>query len=291
MSKAAVGILTFNRSIEVQRAIDSVLPQMGEQDELIVADNNSSDNTEEVIKKNYPQVRYIKNTSNLGGPAGRNEIFKICKSDFIINLDDDGWLEEDAVEKVREAFDSDPALGVVVFRQRYPESGSGARQFEQAGREPAHFYEGVCAFRMEMLADVGLYPNDFFQYHEALDLGIRILDSKWKMISCPDVVMWHPKVGGGGANEDGRWDYYKFRNYLYVVIRRFPFPENIIFFLRKLGLYLFYALKHKTLHKFFAALRDVLKALPSCREYGKVSRQTVRKYYKVMKRVEREMFD
>ena len=279
MSKIVAGILTFNRSEPLCRALDSVISQGIEDLEIIVVDNNSTDNTETIVRQKYPQVKYIKNAENLGGPGGRNVIYRNCTADYIINIDDDGYLAPDTIRQIKQAFDDDSSVGVVTFRQCFTDEPDKRRMFEDYGNEAVHFYEGVCAFRMKMLEEVGLYPEDFFQYHEALDLGIRILDSQWRMISRPDIVMWHPRTGGGGANEDGRWDYYKFKNYLYVVTRYFPAPLNWIYFFRKAGLYFFYAIKHRSLGKYFRAMAKVISDLPKAKSFKKVRPETVRRYY------------
>ncbi|MGE4285524.1 MAG: glycosyltransferase family 2 protein [Phycisphaerae bacterium] len=286
----AVGILTFNRAEPLRRALDSVLEQGIEPLEVIVADNGSTDGTAEMLARDYPHVKLIRIEQNIGGPAGRNVIFQNCSSDYIINLDDDGYLAPDTIEKVREAFEADSEAGVIALRQCFTDEPDKGRSFAEAGEEAVHFYEGVCAFRMAMLEEVGLYPQDFFHHHEALDLGIRILDSRWKIISRPDIIMWHPRLGGGSNADRTRWDFLRFRNYLYVVTRYYPAPLNLYWFARKSLLYLCYSLKRRTLTSWCRAMMAVLAGLPKAARYKKVRAETVRRYYREMKRTERKHF-
>jgi len=96
INKVSVIIPTYKRSDFLQRAIDSILSQTYTNIEVIVVDDNTPDSnyrleTERKMMKyrNYSNVIYIKNQSNLGGALARNEgIFKAC-GDYITFLDDD----------------------------------------------------------------------------------------------------------------------------------------------------------------------------------------------------------
>ena len=69
----SVIIPTYNRAHLVGRAIRSVLNQTFQDFEIIVVDDGSTDNTEEVVKGfNDPRIRYIRHEENRGGSAARN---------------------------------------------------------------------------------------------------------------------------------------------------------------------------------------------------------------------------
>lgn len=88
----SVIIPTFNRAYTVHKAIESVLNQKFKNFELIVVDDGSEDNTDEVIS-NYKQVIYVKKKHE-GQSAARNSGLKIAKGEYIASLDsDDVWNE------------------------------------------------------------------------------------------------------------------------------------------------------------------------------------------------------
>lgn len=69
----SVVIPTYNRAHLVSRAIQSVLNQTYQDFELIVVDDASTDNTEEVVKDfKDNRIRYIYHDENKGGAAARN---------------------------------------------------------------------------------------------------------------------------------------------------------------------------------------------------------------------------
>lgn len=84
---------TFNRAQLVRRAIDSVLAQTYPNLELIVVDDGSTDDTEEVLaEENDPRFRYIRQ-ENSGLSAGRNRGFAVAAGAWIACLDDDDQVE------------------------------------------------------------------------------------------------------------------------------------------------------------------------------------------------------
>lgn len=84
-------------------AIDSVMQQLNSNHELIIVDDGSTDKTEEVIlsaKSRYSQpITYIYK-DNSGPASARNLGFKHAQGEFIIFLDADDQLTDDALEKI-----------------------------------------------------------------------------------------------------------------------------------------------------------------------------------------------
>ena len=90
----AAVIPTFNRASLVSRALDSVMRQTFLPSEIIVVDDGSTDNTENLISEKYRTVAYLK-TENKGVSAARNIGIKATKSEWIAFLDsDDEWLPQ-----------------------------------------------------------------------------------------------------------------------------------------------------------------------------------------------------
>ena len=93
----SVIIPTYNRAYLLGRAIKSVLNQTYQDFEIIVIDDNSTDNTEKVIKEfqeKDKRVRYIQHKKNKGASATRNTGIKNAKGIYISFLDsDDEWLK------------------------------------------------------------------------------------------------------------------------------------------------------------------------------------------------------
>ncbi len=87
-------IPTYNRAHLISRAINSVLPQMEADDELIIVDDGSTDNTADVVARYRDRVKYIR-TTNGGCGAARNRGVKEATRPLVAFLDsDDEWMPE-----------------------------------------------------------------------------------------------------------------------------------------------------------------------------------------------------
>lgn len=93
--KVSVVITTYNRADLVGRAIQSVLNQTYTDYEIIVVDDCSTDNTNEIVKSFHDlKIRNIYHEHNRNLPAARNSGTRIAKGDYIAFLDDDDEWEK-----------------------------------------------------------------------------------------------------------------------------------------------------------------------------------------------------
>jgi len=92
----SVIIPTYNRAHLVGRSIQSVINQTYQDFEIIVVDDGSTDNTEDIIKefqKKDKRIKHIKHNKNKGGSAARNTGIRAARGEYIAFLDsDDEWM-------------------------------------------------------------------------------------------------------------------------------------------------------------------------------------------------------
>jgi glycosyltransferase involved in cell wall biosynthesis len=97
--KVSVIIPTYNRKNMIGDAIQSVLNQTHRNFEIIIIDDASDDNTEEVVKSfNDVRIKYILHKENKGGSAARNTGIKKARGKFIAFLDSDDWWHPKKLE-------------------------------------------------------------------------------------------------------------------------------------------------------------------------------------------------
>lgn len=117
-STVAAVIPTYNSAHLIRRALDSVVAQTRPVDEIIVVDDGSTDNTEEVVKA-YAGVRYIRQ-ENSGAAIARNNGIFAAQSEWIAFLDaDDEWLPDKILRLTEAAGD----YGVAYSNYWIEESG------------------------------------------------------------------------------------------------------------------------------------------------------------------------
>ncbi len=89
-----VVIPTYNRKGLLPRALASVARQIRLPEEVIVVDDGSTDDTEGLIRRQFPDVRYLQQ-ENRGVSAARNRGIREAKGEWVAFLDsDDEWLPE-----------------------------------------------------------------------------------------------------------------------------------------------------------------------------------------------------
>ena len=92
--KISVVIPAYNRLFLLKRAIESVIRQVDPVDEIIVVDNGSSDGTANMVRNQFPKVRYIFEPQ-AGVSKARNTGIRSSKCDWIALLDsDDEWVKK-----------------------------------------------------------------------------------------------------------------------------------------------------------------------------------------------------
>jgi len=94
--KVSIIMPTYNRAYILEKAIKSVLAQSYEDWELIIVDDGSKDNTEEVVSRYVGEkVRYISYPVNRGGNHARNVGIRLAQGEYLAFLDSDNeWIPE-----------------------------------------------------------------------------------------------------------------------------------------------------------------------------------------------------
>lgn len=110
--KVSVIIPTYNRARLVQESIDSVLQQSFRDFEIIVIDDGSTDDTEQVLQRFSSQIRYIKQ-GNRGLNAARNRAIDLSQGEYIAFLDSDDLWRRFKLEVDVSVLDSYPDVGFV----------------------------------------------------------------------------------------------------------------------------------------------------------------------------------
>ena len=90
---------TFNRAHLIAESIDAVLAQMSADDELLVVDDGSTDNTPDVVGAYGPPVRYVRQP-NSGKSAALNRAMALTDGQFVWICDDDDLLRPNAVNRL-----------------------------------------------------------------------------------------------------------------------------------------------------------------------------------------------
>jgi glycosyltransferase involved in cell wall biosynthesis len=182
----SVIIPTYNRAHLIGRSINSVLNQTYQDFELIIVDDGSSDNTEEIIRAfNDPRILFLKHPENRGVSAARNTGIKEARGSYIAFQDsDDEWLPE-KLEKQMAVFKQDKkgdlglvlceTLGVIQNVETRVAPQANRLNYEQLISHLGAYGEGTQRFLLKRdLTAPELYFDEKLKAWEEWDLLLRL---------------------------------------------------------------------------------------------------------------------
>lgn len=111
----SIVMATYNRAKLLPRSINSVLNQTYRNFELIIVDDGSTDNTEDVVRY-YEDPRIVfRKQANHGVLDARNSGLDLARGDYITLLDDDDELLPEALERAKVEIGRFPSAGLLWF--------------------------------------------------------------------------------------------------------------------------------------------------------------------------------
>ena len=111
--KISAVIPAYNSAEFLKEAIDSILKQTHPVDEIIIVDDGSTDQTQQVVESFGDQITYIKQ-ANQGPSAARNNGILAAKGDWIAFLDADDQWTADKIEQQLNALKKAPTLKLIA---------------------------------------------------------------------------------------------------------------------------------------------------------------------------------
>ncbi len=109
--RVSVGLPVYNGERYLSEAIDAVLGQTFKDLELIISDNASTDDTEQICREyaaGDPRVRYYPSLKNHGAARNFNRVFDLSRGEFFKWAAVDDLIAADNVERCVEALESNP---------------------------------------------------------------------------------------------------------------------------------------------------------------------------------------
>lgn len=288
----SVVVLTRNRVRLLERCLRAVLAQRFDAFEIVVVDNGSSDGTEAMVKREFPQVRLLRLEEN-AGIRGRNLGFEAARAPLVLSLDDDVELvEPDTLERVAARFAEQGDLGALSLKVcEEPDMREFAphhwwhpppREEAQDREFPTeHLNEAAAAFRAEALARGGRYYERLFWGGEEWDLVLGLLDAGCDVRYLPVPVRHLAPRGSLNQNADPRHALLV-RNRCWIAFRRLPLPAALAFALPRLALWAARSLRHGYFDAYRKGVADLCRGLPELiRERAPVSRATRRRLARI----------
>lgn len=246
VERTAVVILNWNGRSFLERFLPGLLASIhSPEDEVIIADNASTDGSMEMISERFPKVRTMVFSRNHGFTGGYNLAFEriSCRYFLLLNSDievPDNWLgplvrwmdtHPDCgicAPKLhswqeKDMFEYAGAAGGYIDRLGYPFCrGRIMKKLERDNGQydtPADVFwvTGACLMtRSEVWKELGGLDPRFFAHMEEIDFCWRAQLAGYRVTVVPESTVWH--IGGGTLPQDSPWKLYlNFRNNLMML--------------------------------------------------------------------------
>ena len=239
----SVVIVNYNVKSYLEQCLRSVCQSkgltLGKDFEIYVVDNHSVDDSVEMVREKFPQVKLIANKENTGFSKANNQALRQSEAKYVLLLNPDTLIEADTLRKCLDFMESHPdagGLGVKMIdgQGRYlkeskrglptPETSfykiCGLCKLFPRSKRLAAYYMGhldpdqthpveilsgaFMMMRMECLKKTGFLDETFFMYGEDIDLSYRILLAGYRNYYFPATRIIHYK---GESTKKGSLNY------------------------------------------------------------------------------------
>lgn len=212
--KVYILVLNWNSHAETQECLQSLETLDYSNCKIVIIDNGSTDQSEEVLRKKYPQHFFIQTGKNLGYGGGNNYGIRYALkegAEFIWILNPDMRVGRSTLKTMIDIAERNPKIGILapVLLEGLP-----PHQVKRVGRELPDFYKietipllpeeasqefqevdymWGCSMmvRSEIFKSIGLIREDFFLYSEDIEFNLRSQKAGWKSVVCLNATDEH----------------------------------------------------------------------------------------------------
>ena len=272
----AIIVLTWNNFADTAECLHSLRKLNYSKYNVVLVDNGSTDGSIEKLQPEFPEVKIIKNSENLGYAGGNNVGIKYALSkgvDYIILLNNDTIVDANLASELVQASHETKNLGIFgcvnyyyndrrkvqfsggIFNWKTGDIIDTTRHKIDRGQfqllKEVDTVAGSCLFfPSAVIKTVGLLDNRYFLTFEESDLCCRVKKAGYKVYTYMGAGIWHKVSVSGQAQERGLniLKYYAVRNRFLFLIRNSPkqfLPVSLTHHVARTTVYIFKELRKK----------------------------------------------
>lgn len=211
---------------------------------IIIVDNNSTDESERILREKLPQYIIIQAGSNLGFAGGNNVGIKYAlenNADYILLLNNDTVVKENFLNILVEKSISDREIGIAIGKIYYFSDKSklwfAGGEINKFKGNSYHFgyneidtgkynidryisYATGCCMLIsaKVIDEVGYLDEKYFLYYEDSDFSSNVINYGYQILYCPESIIYH-KVSSSTGHMSNLSQYYLIRN-RHIFIKR-----------------------------------------------------------------------
>lgn len=251
----SVIIVNWNTRDLLRGCLESIYEQTRTSEfEVIVVDNNSLDDSTEMVSKNYPDVKLIVNDTNKGLATAINQGLEIAGGRYALLLNSDTLICEQAIDKTLAYAQGHPDLGIVSCQVvdsdgritmtsfsfpslwnlfcRLSGLASAFKKSRLFGAEWMLWWDrkserqvdvasgSFVLVRREAIEQVGRMDEDYFLFFEETDLCYRISKAGWKTVFWPRAKIVHVHGGRQSSQKEAMKMFVQYHKSLLIFFKK-----------------------------------------------------------------------
>lgn len=230
-------ILNYNSASDTIECIHSLRNLTYPAYNIVLVDNGSSDGSENILRKEFPDIQFIQTGSNLGFAGGNNAGIRYAlnqNADYVWILNNDTTVHPDSLLEMIRMTESDPRIGMTgckIYFYSEPDTlwyaggnfdaaNGGITSHNGWGRKDTGQFDNLtdvdyitgCSLlvKREVIERIGLMPEEYFLYFEETDWNYYAQKAGYRTVLAMKAKMWHKVKRKGEAQV--RFIYYMTRN-------------------------------------------------------------------------------
>ncbi|HHH40548.1 MAG TPA: glycosyltransferase family 2 protein [Chloroflexi bacterium] len=237
----SVVIPNWNGAHHLPDCLESLRRQRYPRFEVIVADNGSTDGSQALLARRYPEVRLLALGENRGFAGACNAGMQAARGEIVVLLNNDTEADPGWLAAIADGFARHPEVGIIASKMRlfdrrevlhtagdfYRLDGipgnRGVWERDEGQYDEEGYVFSACggsaAYRRTMLREIGLLDEAFFYSCEDVDLAWRAQLAGWRVLYLPQALVYHKlSATGGGVTAS----FYDGRNFIYLLAKDYP---------------------------------------------------------------------
>ena len=207
MVTPTVSIIIVNYSGRelLEECLKSIFKQTDEDIELIVVDNNSTDDSVNFIEKNYPNINLLKLNKNFGFAVPNNMASKIARGKYLVFLNNDTIVTQNWLSQLLAAMESDKTIAMGQSLLLHPDGtvdSSGdfidslgraysSKDIPKKSRYVLSPRAACMIVRKDIFLELGGFDESYFASFEDVELGWKSWLWGYKVILVPTSIVFH----------------------------------------------------------------------------------------------------
>jgi len=195
-----VAVPCYNGAAFLPKALEHLLNQSRQADEILVIDDGSTDDSARIARE-YP-IKLVQHAENSGLATARNTAIRVATGDTLVYVDVDAYADHRLIEVLAREYIDDGVSGVggqgvEVNIQTLADRWRRAHASQSHGsrNRDVPFLYGLCmSFRADALREIGGFDTRYRTNAEDMDIGFRLTQEGHRLRYTPDAKVYHQRA-------------------------------------------------------------------------------------------------